>query len=574
MTIIGSCSRISLMSHQEHFDHLVHGLSDDERTELLKKLKNIVFETPDFIPSNASDVSESEAVRYNLGFFERIILFFRAVFAGKTLQIMQEEHFLDRLSRKLDKNCAQYFSMENGEFYPEFGEEILRITRDAIILRDNIHKALGDRTGFVAFLSGLVVPELQSRLLRETDPYRLEETMKTKESIEIRRAVEQNREAAFADFSSKDKNEMYEVVKGFYSLASFLSYPFEQLSKIMQNSLGVPRIVSALEITKHLESFSERLFSFILLPEKIVLEAVYLYSRQEKSQDEQDVLAVEIKEFAAVYKNMISEIQGFNQKISLDKILIVLTKNLDYTVNTIHFGGEEWLSLLRRFWEMKNSEQINRYAKERKREELMELAAGFLDEEEYPLFPNYHQGRFGPEISVNRDFSASFIVNFIKKNFLTRMNPFFKLIQNDGDFYKEQNKDEYNEAYTSMFTLQKRIQESDFALSPEGAYGRRIAEIQDTLTGTAVIKEMQKTVESVESELSKHIMDFNIQIDQLINLLWGILFGEVGGRYDSLANISYLGGENNNRVITSLNNIYTEMKKFVEILHKIEDLEK
>ncbi|MBI9102803.1 MAG: hypothetical protein JEY99_10340 [Spirochaetales bacterium] len=563
------------MAPKDNFDQLVHALSDTERINLLKKLESIHIDAPEIQDEAESEGSVLESVRYNLGFIEKIILFIRSLLSNKPYQKMQEDFFIEKLSKQIDKKCLSYFSIENGDFYPEFGDELLKITRSALILREMVQNTMNDKAGFISFLMGLIKPKLQSQLVKETDPYILEPSIETKDGIEIRRVVERNRERILDGFSNDDRDAVYKVIKGFYSLSSFLVYPFDQLASLLHNSLGVPRVVPMSELKPLLEHLMDRFYSFRILPEKIVLEAVYLYSNQEKSLDDEEALAGEISELADVYNSMIVAIRKFNHLIPLQKLLKVLSRDLDYTPNKIKIGGEEWFSLYRRFWENRNLKMMNKFQKERKREEMMILAASFLRKDEYPEFEFYKRGAWGGDVTVSRDLSASFIVNFIQLNFLERMNPFFKLIQNDGEFYKEQNMAEYNDAYGSLFTLQRKIREVDEAMSPNGAYGRRIQEIRDSSSADLVAThEIQKTVESAELELGKQIMDFNIKADLLINLLWGILFGEVGGRYDSLSNLGYIGGSSNDRVIMSLNNIYTEFKKFLDLLHQIQDLEK
>ncbi len=563
------------MEENEVFNHLVHDLSDSERKSLLTRLEKIVIDIPVINDTVNGESDDSSPVRHHLGIIERIIMFIRSLLSEKNYQHIQEDYFLDRLSKKLDKSCPNLFSFENGDFYPEFGEEILRISKSASALQLSVLKAFKEKTGFIAFLTGLIMPELGNRLEKKTNPYLLETELENPDNIVIRRAIETGREKIFEELEKPDRDEIYKIMKGFYSLASFLSFQFESFARSFQNSIGIPNIAAIGDVKSQLETFHTRINSFNVLPQSIVLEAVYLYSHPEKSLSEGESLAREIKEFASEYNKLIECINHFNTLIPIDKLLKVANRNLDYSPAQIKFGGEEWFSIYRRFWEERNLSSYMRYQKEKKRLELISVASGYLNLDEYPYLTFYKRDLFGNKVHISNDFTASFIYNFVQFVFLVKMNPFLKLIQSDGDFYKEQNQTEFNNTYGSIFTLQRKIQEFDQAFSPDGEYGRRIREIRQMNGESKVVShEIQNLILAGEKELKTILFDFTIKTDLLVNVLWGILFGEVGGRYDSLSNLGYIGGSSNDRVLMSLNNIYTEFKTFIDILHQIQDMEK
>ena len=252
-----------------------------------------------------------------------------------------------------------------------------------------------------------------------------------------------------------------------------------------------------------------------------------------------------------------------------------MNKNLDYTPRGIHIGGEEWFSLFRRFWEDRIQRNFLDYQRERKREELIVQVNQFLGHKEYSPLPYYRQGRWGEGISLSYDLTAAFLVNFVQTVFLARINPMLKLIQSEGDFYKEQNQQEFIDSYGSIFRLAGKIREIDQGFSDDGEYGRRISEIIRTVEpGPKTTVEIRQLIANGEKVLQEYLFEFTLNVDLLVNVLGGILYGEVGGRYDSLSNLGYMGGANNDRVINSLKNIHGDLRKFLDLLHQVQDLER
>jgi hypothetical protein len=58
------------------------------------------------------------------------------------------------------------------------------------------------------------------------------------------------------------------------------------------------------------------------------------------------------------------------------------------------------------------------------------------------------------------------------------------------------------------------------------------------------------------------------------NIIGGILFGDVGGRYDTLSNLGYIGRNENKNLSQKLSAIKTKIEVFLGILTDLFDTEK
>ena len=76
-------------------------------------------------------------------------------------------------------------------------------------------------------------------------------------------------------------------------------------------------------------------------------------------------------------------------------------------------------------------------------------------------------------------------------------------------------------------------------------------------------------MKSADIEAETIIQNVQNHMQALVRVLNGILYGEIGGRYDTLSNLSFIGGRTNQAYMAGLDAILQKSKKVTALIEKI-----
>jgi hypothetical protein len=166
---------------------------------------------------------------------------------------------------------------------------------------------------------------------------------------------------------------------------------------------------------------------------------------------------------------------------------------------------------------------------------------------------------------------------FIKGFFQTVFLPFtrsLKLIYLNGEFYKEENRRAYTDAFLFLSETGKKIEEIESSLGPQGNLRGAIQSVKGQTLGERLRQKRILDILVRADGQAKTLVDaFLEQVDNLKDLLYGILKGQPGDRYDSLVNLSKIGGRENSELRQSWSQAMEKCDKAAAILKEIRELE-
>jgi len=206
---------------------------------------------------------------------------------------------------------------------------------------------------------------------------------------------------------------------------------------------------------------------------------------------------------------------------------------------------------------------------------LIEQAREFLKTDSLPEVSFYNN--IGAAYSLHPRYlkTTGFIRGFLDKFFMTEMNSPLKLILIDGEFYKEQNRDDYNDAYNGVIWAYDRLRSLEGQLAPEGPLGVEIESITNEASGESQrARKLQGLIENIDVQMEEVASRLIEHISLLKNVLGGILHGDMGGRYDTLSNMGYIGRNENKNLQQKLAANNKKLDTFLEILARLYDSEK
>jgi hypothetical protein len=565
------------------FDNLVAKLSAVERGALLERIKaaNPVSEEP-LYPASASPGASAPpaAQEEDLGLMARLILFLRGIFSGKDRDELLREDELKAISRRVELNYVGVIDRRRGLLLGSVVEELRGLRDAARFFYDALDRSVEkDRPAFYAFLGSIELPRTHERLMSETDPASIAASM-----IETRGIVADSvvRNAAFAAFddifselSDKGRRSMYQDLRSVLFLKRLSGFLFDRLIGVFREgeSPGSSLSASYFDARDLLLDLGNILFSMSEAPSTELMEAIFMFTeRDEPATPGADAESALSEDFAKA-GTALERIRSFNAGIPLVDLLRLVSGNPGYMPRELP-GGEDWLAIYKAFWRERIEKKLDEWKAEHRKKELMKEIKAFVGEIDPTGFANISSEESESAPPLHFDMALFFLDAFYRGPFLRELNRPLKLVLVDGEFYRKDNRIEFTDAYDALLRLPEFLSSLDARLGPQGDIGvswRSTMKELGPISGKR--RKMQSITRTAEEEAERIIRREGATLRTLVNIIHGFLKGEAGGRYDSLANISFIDGKANRDFQRSLDRAKDRCEKALSLLIELSGLD-
>jgi hypothetical protein len=565
------------MAERSVFDQLVAELSVEERIDLLERIRSRtpVSDEPLF-PETALAASRIRAATRveELGFLARILLFLRKLFSGKTRDELVRLDELKDIGRRIDYRQPGILDRRHDLLLRSAAEE-LRALRDAArffydVLDRSVEK---DKAAFYAFLASIELPETHRRLLSETDPF--QRSSDAEDETQMRSAVLDSFDRIMSDMPDEGRRAMYQDLRSVLFLKRLSGFLFERLLQAFRPGADPSggEAASLFEARDLLLELGDILLSMAEAPSVELMEALFVFSEREelakRGTDAESVLGADI----AKAESALGRIREFNARVPIGDLLCLASGDPGYHPRELP-GGEDWLAIYKAFWRERIDGQLEEWRTARRYSALAEEIASFVGEPGPAGFQNISREERDAAPSIKLDVALSFLDAFYRGPFLRELNRPLKIILVDGEFYRKDNRIEFTDAYDSLLHINEQIALLDSRLSPEGEFGEAWRLARNEMGPAANRKrKMQAVARSAEEEAERIARRAGYGLSTLVNIFRGFLKGEAGGRYDSLANLSFLDGKANKEFVRSLENAKDRCERALSLLAELSGLD-
>ncbi len=569
------------MEEQSRFDRLVKNLSKNERHDLLDKLRTATKPALSQEPLKIIE-EESGSFDYNkafqqLSWIERLFLFLRVMFTSDTREELLEEMILAKLSKQVERNYSNIYTHSSGELAANFYWSVKKLQDRLSFLREPLRQSLAaQKKDFFAFLVGWEMPDIQERLMAEVDPEHVAYEKSISDPYKIRKEIEYQLEDILESIDDARKNILYSRVRNLHAFNTLVMYPYEKLlSSFEKRGAGGALSAAIFEVRSSLLDLTKVLYSVKNPPPESMMKVVFLFYLQNSLENEEsEEVERRMNNLLKQTEEALTYLRYFHVHVPMLTLSRLVLRNIEFIPDSIA-GGEDWFVLFKQFWYQRFDQRMRSYSETFKRNQLIDSAKEFLKAHSLPEVKYYNhigsqynlQPRYLKTIGLIRGFMDSF--------FISEMNSPLKLVLIDGEFYKEQNREEYNDAYNGMLWVSDRIDNLEMSLSPDGEIGKRI----DAISSEAASERqragrVQQVISSIDSQIEEIISKTIDYVTQLKNVIGGILYGDMGGRYDTLSNMGYIGRNENKNLQQKLGSINKKLDSFLDILTQLYDAEK
>lgn len=557
------------------FEKLISDLTVDERRKLQEKLKTQTVVSSERLTVKEKNVNTDSVNQAGfLSFFERILIFFVSLFTGVEKDRAVKDYLLGKLGKEITKNNPGFINYNDKFFSKPFYLEIEKLNNALENLRENLQFTLNiRRMDLFAFLGGWFLPEIQQRFLSETDPLEVEKTMDNPTPFEVRREIDFKVNDILESISVREKALLYSYSRSLYILKMLLNFDFTRILGAFRKLPGKDTIIGPFSTLRlPLADLYNILYSFNFPPDQELLKALYYCAEVNAHSEPEDSERLNV--FLVDAERSMNVVRHFNRSIPLGDIVKMLNRNINYNPHDLR-GGEDWFALYKKYWYEQLEKNMVKFISKKKIEDLLQEIGDFLSVKSIKPLDYYRNGIWGEDIGVRYENSSGILYKFLAFTFMQQMLPVLKIIRIEGKFYKEQNRIEFNDTFSALTKTPENLKNVDVGLSPGGEYSNEIQSIKETYQDDKLlIEEIKSVMEDVDNEMEIIIRDCISALTMLKNILTGITHGEIGGPYDTLSNLGFVGKTDNLDVVSSLVKMRMDIERFVELFTQVFDVER
>jgi len=553
------------------FDRLVEELTPEERKNLLERIQQLHPVSQEPVVSNMQEEEEVDFERefQALGLLEKILLWFRAFFTRRLREEVLEEYLVKKLGRELQRKAPGLLDVKGKLFLPAFAEKVEKLKPHLSVLSSLISPLSGSRrTQFISFLAAFEMETTVERLKTDLDPYYLiaihwyhldppfsSDSLRSLEipapeqlsDAELRRMLDNRLEDVLSGISQEEKNRMYLDVRFLDRLSGLVYFPLDRILSAFRTVPELPYAPCPFKrLAEPMATFTETVYSLREPIPPVLLEALVLFKmgdfhRELEGAEEKRRISQSLVQAEEAFQ----AIRSFMQQVPLLTLMKVLTGKINYRCLE-RGGGEDWFNQFKQYWKVKVDDIFRSFLDIRRKDELGKEMSTLL-----PVPLPIPPGKNVWDCSIFL-LGLVFLRTFFQTVFLSKFNRPLRILLLEGVFYKEENRKEYTEAFGNLLKLEEEVRK----------------------TVPSDTGEDLPTDQKVESQILKWTEQFRDSLQSLVRVLDGILFGEAGGRYDTLSNLGSIGGRGNSQLLQSLNEVLKEATAVVAVAERLLLLEK
>ncbi|MBN1524014.1 MAG: hypothetical protein JW904_06010 [Spirochaetales bacterium] len=530
------------------FEKIVHDLGDDERRDLLSRIEQgaKVSREPLSVVQDDKGSRDIEAAYKELSFFQRIFLAIKALFSGKNSRQVFEDDLLVKLKKQISRQIPHLIDVNNSFFLDRMRIELESLAESARFFKKMLDNVFSDnKSEFIAFLVRAECEKISLALEQDTNPRMIIGSRGVQDESDLKNLIERRYKEILRDFPEEEKKRIYLDYQSFSYLKELSDYDFDTiLSRFTSSGRANKKACPFSDITKRFVALAEILKSTQMPPSKSGLKALFLYSMNTLGTDDLKVEAY-MKQRYSKAEEALSKIRTFNTVIPMDQLAKILMNDFNYSVQGVR-RGEDWFVLFKKFWNERITRTYKDYSRELRSTSIVQKAVNYFGGQKAPIIKYYHPSFYQTSLRCAHWRSFAFINGFYQFVYAPKMANSLKILFINGEFYKTDNRIEFTDTYNFFNSLHDKIVLFEKRIHPEGEIGKAIAGVQDEkANGALQEKKTAVLMKKADAEALLIVDKAMSNLQSLNKLLNGVLYSEAGGKYDTISNMSYIGGKEN-----------------------------
>lgn len=567
------------MADQESvFDRLVAELSNKERRELLQKIERSCAVSDEPLVSDDGNQSTRDLQReYEaLGWLDRLIVFLQALFFKKSRLELTEKILIRQVRSTVDRKVPGVFDFTGELVSGSFCRDVLRLRQAAQVFRSPLTSGFANpqnKRDFYAFVGSQFLESFQEQLQRETDPWTIWRNDPTLGVEQVRQALDRNFDQLFQTLGVEERRQIILNVRALNGLYQFCQFPFETIINFFpQTGESQYSSCSIYDIKEQLKDLVNVLYSIPFPPRTPAVKALFLFYFQDAVADRNFDLEPELASRMNQAREALSFIRDFNRKYPLADLMKAVTGQINYEI--VPYGsGDEWFRTYRDFWRDRVIQRFRLFAQEREKQKMVRELSQLWGIKEITKLSFYRSEAYDERPEILFPYTASAFHVFFGKVVAARAFYALNSVLIDGKFYKRENRKDFEDVYNEFIKIPEKVKAFTSSFEKGGDNYDRIQRFRETIpAGSLRNRKIQEVFYNADRDL-KYIFDNVFKLlTKLRNLVDGIVSGN-GGPFDTLSNLSEIGGGSNRQFQKDLQELQLLLTRSLNILHDVYTME-
>lgn len=575
----------------------------------------------------------------NLSFIERIIIWFDKLFSHKTTQEAISDRLLGNLAKKValrDKTITR----DLVYITDVMKSHLMEVSNIAKFFATAVDISKQEESAFYAFLGRVTLYDHYEVLSKSLDASVVAKQLGTTDEQTIRENLDTKFERLMENIDLRRKEIMLENAHSLYLLKALCKIKFENFFDYFV--VGPNKNYCATNVgAKFLENLSSILYAINFSGDSSLFEALYLFHYFVDGQLE-SVSDEALKRWVENAYMQLAKLGELVQTMGLRDITACCLKQYSYKPE-LAGGGDDWFYSYKRFWKVYSREKLKVFNARVDFDKQISDCCDFLKFRTFPWLKYY--GNVWKERYKNypENGAALALGVAITSHIKEKMSYYFKILISEGQFYKKQNHDELEAAYSDILLFPSLIdildakayhflrfnydskefilaledgetspQAKEEAIATENEVQASKEEQDETKLGIKDGADSENlpsedkmdsdnppstaTANGQKSFLSYNITlleklrvaskkdftkvsgklakEFLLILNTVVDVLNGVLYGEVGGKFDTVSNLAYLGGSGRSQIfIAALKQYLNDLQSLKRYLEKLMESE-
>ena len=558
------------------FDKLVDSLSTEEAQIMLSNIADSMKMSVDIQtdsqlePLLMGGQITAETRLSDEPFFIRFFLRLKSFFKSMPIETIYEEELIRRIGRDLQRNYKQYINVKTDVFTDSFYDLLRELRKTQLFFTSLLSAYDSDKGNFYLLASSFVAPDVYSKLMYNTDPFSA--AAGADATTNLRADFLKKIDDTFSLMTADYKTAMYQAANAIEWMRHFCDLAIDKAVLRFMPDSSTAHTCSVYLIADELEMLASVLGASKPIPD-VVLQTLFLLSKQDKLNDKQLNLAQESVEFISQASHALEAIKGFSVKIPILNLARYASRTIHWQAQPLE-AGENWFQLFKAAWKKRFNERWQLWAAEQKRLHLKQDMLTLLKQDHLVSL------RYKPWqdswllLHFRREFSLSFLASFFSTLYPETLQPVLKTLLMEGNFYRRENLSEYTNAFTVLEKQYSSIAIFESRLSPEGEIGAAFIQLSERTTATLKSKNgLETLMKNTETDAKQIIASSQSAFKTLIALLNGFIEGNKNSIYAPLLNWTIIQGPHNIEFRAKVENVKNILQKTVVLLSEAEKIE-
>lgn len=562
------------MENLDSFERMATGLSNDERQNILERLKSTSQAMEAAMISPVEEETEEEYIPFpqqikKETFLIRFLIWIKSVVTNTNPESLYNEYKISNIGKNVEKNFPGLIDSKKGMILSTFYNKLTELKSAASFLKPYLSAVEEDEGAFYVLLGSLVMPEVNASMNSEADPYSNEVTSSVRP--ELRLSLIHKMDDIFDRINQAEKSAMYESVKAAEWLRQFVKLPFTKFLSSFSTLTEDINSLSFGQAQSEISAFAKSLCNSFIISDEL-LEALYLFSIKHNKTTAAANTEAEASQFLDKAHASIALLHMFMTSVPLRSIGCLIFNDSHWRVEPFS-GGEDWFVRYKNSWKKIFEQKWKAWTKDCQKESLKINLKNNLGLNDFPYLPHRPWAEIWGGEYFRYELTAGFLYWFIVKKF-PDYEIALKTVLVEGNFIKRDNQLAFTDAFNNIIQLSITFQSLLRRCAPSGETGMIFSKLREehlrTLKAQTKVEQM---IRSIESDFESILHKFGESSRSLTQLLNGILGVVKDSRFDSISNLNRLQGKDNDKFQEKLSQARTGLETSLNLIQDLETLD-